>query len=201
MQHTCLQKRRHSIRLKGYDYAKPGMYFFTICTSNRQILFGTVANAAMQLNKFGQIIYDEWRKSAEIRHEIRLDMLMVMPNHLHGIVMITEQDVGATGGSPFPSGPSNHSLGAFIAGFKSAVTTRINRLRGTPEARIWQRNYYEHVIRDEESLDRIREYILNNPAQWEFDPENPTACDYSKFYQSQELREVRDDRRSPLRKI
>jgi len=169
------KQHRRSIRLKHYDYAKEGMYFFTICTYKRQFLFGTVANGEMQLNDFGQIVYDEWQKTPEIRHEIQLDLLIVMPNHLHGIVIISNRNVGATGGSPFPAGPSKHSLSAFIAGFKSAITTRINEIRARPEARIWQRNYYEHVIRNEESLKRIREYILNNPAQWDLDPENPEA--------------------------
>jgi putative transposase len=179
------QQNRHTIRLKGYNYAQEGMYFFTICTYKRQVLFGTVASGEMQLNEFGQIVCDEWRKTAEIRHEIGLDTLMVMPNHLHGIVLVTDYTVGATGGSPFRSGPSKHSLGSFIAGFKSAVTTRINKVRVTPQAPIWQRNYYEHVIRDEESLNRIREYILNNPAEWDLDPENPasTAVDPGEKFQ------------------
>jgi REP-associated tyrosine transposase len=149
------KQHRRSIRLKHYDYAKEGMYFFTICTYKRQFLFGTVANGEMHLNDFGQIVYDEWQKTPEIRHEIQLDLLIVMPNHLHGIVIISNRNVGATGGSPFPA--------------------RINKVRGTPEAPVWQRNFYEHVIRDEESLNRIREYILNNPAQWDLDPENPEA--------------------------
>jgi REP element-mobilizing transposase RayT len=173
MKHEVEDQHRRSIRLKGYDYAQEGMYFFTICTYNRQLLFGNVKNGEMKLNKFGRVVCDEWRQSTDIRREIELDMFIVMPNHLHGIVMMTDRDVGATGGSPFPSGPSKHSLGAFIAGFKSAITTRINKICGTPQVPIWQRNYYEHVIRDEESLKRIREYILNNPAQWDLDPENP----------------------------
>jgi putative transposase len=104
-----------------------------------------------------------------------LDEFVVMPNHLHGIIFIEELDVGATGGSPFRSGPRRRSLGSFVSGFKSATTKQINALRQTPGVLVWQRNYYEHVIRNEQSLDRIREYIANNPARWDFDRENPAA--------------------------
>jgi len=152
--------RRRSLRLKGYDYAQPGAYFVTICTHRHQPLFGEVVDGAMQLHAFGQIVWEEWFRSAEIRAEIVLfsDEFVVMPNHLHGIVWIVEADnaVGATGRSPLqkrplspPRGPAPRSLGAFVAGFKSIVTKRINALRGTPGARVWQRNYYEHIIRTE----------------------------------------------------
>jgi REP element-mobilizing transposase RayT len=189
------KQHRRSIRLKGYDYAREGMYFFTICTYDRQFLFGNVVNAEMKLNGFGHIVAEECRKSTDIRHEIELDMFTVMPNHLHGIVMVTDRDVGATGRSPFPSGPSKRSLGAFVGGFKSAVTTRINQLRDTPGVPVWQRNYYEPVIRDEESLNRIREYIADNPIRWEFDAENPDA----KTPNKECLTEKRATSRSPLR--
>ena len=118
----------------------------------------------IELNEYGRILAEEWERSKDIRQEVELDAFVAMPNHIHGIVMVTI-DVGATGRSPFPSGPSKRSLGAFVGGFKSAVTTRINQLRGTPGVRIWQRNYYEHMIRDEESLNRIREYIADNPIR------------------------------------
>jgi REP element-mobilizing transposase RayT len=170
------KQHRRSIRLKHYDYAKEGMYFFTICTYKRQLLFGDVTNGEMKLNQFGRVVCDESHKSTAIRHELELDTFIVMPNHTHGIIALKDPNVvGATGRSPSSSGPTKHSLAAFIAGFKAAVTKRINRMRGTPEAPVWQRNYHEHVIRDEESLNRIRQYILNNPAQWDQDPENPEA--------------------------
>jgi REP element-mobilizing transposase RayT len=99
-----------------------------------------------------------------------------MPNHVHGIIGLKDLNiVGATSRSPFPSCPHEQSGGAFVAGFKSAVAVRIKRLHGAPQAPIWQRNYYEHVIRDENSLNRIREYVLNNPKQWDSDPENPAS--------------------------
>jgi REP element-mobilizing transposase RayT len=175
MRDISIKTRHRSIRLQGYDYAQEGMYFFTVCTYKRQLLFGDVGNGEVKLNDFGHVVCDEWRKSTDIRREIALDAFVVMPNHVHGIVMVTDRDVGATGRSPFLPGPPKHSLGSFIAGLKAAVTKRINEVRGTPKAPVWQRNYYEHVIRNEESLQRIREYILNNPAQWDLDPENPEA--------------------------
>ena len=95
-----------------------------------------------------------------------------MPNHFHGIVTIT--DVGGGGDRPVaPTGPGPRSVGAMVAGFKSAAGRRINAIRGTPGASVWQRNYYEHVIRYEAVLDVIRRYIAENPARWAEDPENP----------------------------
>ncbi len=176
MQDTLATKYRRSIRLQHYNYTHAGMYFFTVCTHNRQPLFGDVTNAEVKLNQFGRIVWEAWRNSANIRQEIELDSFIVMPNHAHGVIVFRNLDhVGATGRSPFLPGPPKHSLGSFIAGFKAAVTKRINEVRGTPKTPVWQRNYYEHVIRNEESLQRIREYILNNPAQWDLDPENPEA--------------------------
>ncbi len=151
------------------------MYFVTICIHGRECVFGDVVEGTVRLNDRGQIAYQEWQKSAEVRDEIELDTFVVMPNHIHGIVIINGAAVGATGRSPGRSGPRKRSLGAFVDGFKSAVTKRINNLRGTPGIVMWQRNYYEHIIRDAESLTRIRQYIVDNPARWDFDRENPRA--------------------------
>lgn len=176
---------RRSLRLKGYDYAQAGAYFITICTNERKCLFGKVVDGEMRLNDTGRIVAEEWIKSAEIRREIEMDEWVVMPNHIHGIVIITTE-VGAHGRAPQPPDVSStvtqgrsslyrppKSLGSLIAGFKSAVTKRINAQRGTPGTPVWQSNYYEHIIRNEVSLDRIRNYIVNNPLQWALDCENP----------------------------
>ena len=154
------QRNRRSIRLQGYDYSQAGAYFLTICTHDRECLFGEIVHGKMRLNDAGRIVADEWLKTEEIRNEIELDEWVVMPNQLHGIVVITST-VGAHGRAPLQS--SNHhglyrqpkSLGSLVAGYKSAVTKRINELRQTPRAKLWQRNYWEH--------------IHNNPAQWELD--------------------------------
>jgi len=192
---------RRSIRLKGYDYTQPGAYFVTICTHGRAPLFGRVAGGDMVPNECGTIVREEWFRSAEIRDEIELfpDEFVVMPNHVHGIVWIVATVdpagydenvrpmvgahgrapvvvVGATGRSPLqPHGPAPRSLGSFIAGFKSAVTQRINARRGTPGERVWQRNYYEHIIRNERALNAIRRYIIDNPWRWHLDRYNPDA--------------------------
>ncbi len=176
---------RRSIRLKGYDYTQPGAYFITICTHDRACLFGEVVEGQMRLNDFGQVVKEEWFRSAEIRKEIRLfaDEFVVMPNHIHGIVWIVEHGVAAMrvmGGvgatrrvAPTPPrGPVSGSIGAIVGQFKSITTKRINALRGTPGAPVWQRNYYEHIIRNEDALHRIRQYIATNPLRWHFDREN-----------------------------
>ena len=161
---------RRSLRLRHYDYAQAGAYFVTVCAYDRRCLFGDIVDGAMRLNDVGRIIADEWHKSARIRAEIELDTWVIMPNHFHGIAIITHR----RGDRPVaPTGPPPRSIGALMAGFKSASTKRINAARGTPGARVWQRNYYDHVIRNEANLHRIRQYIADNPARWAEDPENP----------------------------
>jgi len=171
--------RRRSIRLKYYDYSQAGAYFVTICTYNKKCLFGEVIDGKMVLNQFGKVVEREWLRTTEIRPNMQLDKFIIMPNHMHGIVIIDESNVGATGRSPLPKGPTPKSIGAIAAGFKSVATRRINDLRGTPYTPVWQRNYYEHVIRNEDDLSEIREYIVNNPMKWDLDVENPNnsgAC-------------------------
>ncbi|TRZ53070.1 transposase [bacterium] len=162
---------RHSIRLQGYDYSSAGAYFIIICTKNRECLFGEIIANEMSLNNFGMIARDEWIKSAAIRSEIELDEFVVMPNHFHGIVVIHgrgDRPVAPTEQCP---GPQPKSIGALVAGFKSAVTKHINEIRTTPGLPVWQRNYYEHIVRDDKELNGIREYINNNPMNWETDDE------------------------------
>ena len=177
--------QRRSLRLKGYDYAQPGAYFITICTHQHQCLFGEIAGAEfapaqMRLNKLGEIVREKWFRTAALRANIQLfdDEFVIMPNHVHGIIWITDTDnVGAYCNTPprdaelFQS-PSK-TIGAIIRGFKSAVTKRINIHRGTPYRPVWQRNYYERIIRDEKEYDQIAAYIISNPDNWEMDQENP----------------------------
>jgi REP element-mobilizing transposase RayT len=194
--------RRHSLRLKNYDYRTSGAYFVTICTLDRRCLFGEITDGAMHMTSPGQVAEREWFRSAEMRREVVLDEFVVMPNHVHGIVFLVGVDEGSLHGaegvhrtplrvdaeSTLPPGaridpegvhrtplrrPMSRSLGVMINGYKAAVTREIRRLSGNPDAVVWQRNYYEHVIRNEHDLDSIREYIRNNPAQWTLDRENP----------------------------
>lgn len=168
---------RQSTRSTGYNYSDPGAYFVTICTRNRECLFGEIVGGKVRLNEWGEIAQEEWFRSEQIRHEIRLkpNEFVVMPNHIHGIVWIRGNHAGATARLPLPPdvsnprGPVSRSLGAFLTGFKSAVTKQINQLRGTPGISVWQRNYFEHIIRNEEELSRIREYIISNPSNWRTD--------------------------------
>ena len=174
--HIEKQNRRRSIRLPGYDYSQPGTYFVTICTYQRICLFGDVVLDTVNLNGMGLTVRDEWLRTAEIRGNVQLDTYQIMPNHLHAIVMIAEQStgggtVGAHGCAPSIRQP--RSLGSLIAGFKSAATKRINQIRRTPGVAVWQRNYYERVIRNEQDLDTVRRYIEENPAKWAEDSENP----------------------------
>ena len=171
-------RERKSLRLPGYDYAQGGAYFVTICTWGRTCLFGDVVDGIMRLNDVGRIVAGEWINTAEIRREIELDAYMVMPNHVHGLIVIAGNvDVGAHGRAPLHGGLARppKSLGSLVAGFKSAATKRINELRNAPGTPVWQRNYYEHVIRDEYDLSRVRDYIVNNPAQWALDRDNPAV--------------------------
>ena len=192
---------RYSIRLKGYDYSLGGAYFVTICTQDRACLFGEVMDGEMRLNEAGRIVRDEWVRSVEIRAEIELDEYVVMPNHFHGIVLITNDAPECRGDRPVaqdvvpnktidnrvpqtkgdrpvaPTGPQSKSIGALMAGFKSVVTKRINKMRDTYGTPVWQRNFYEHIIRDEVEFNRIREYVINNPAEWDKDEENPYTWD------------------------
>jgi len=179
-----VKQSRRSIRLTEYDYAQPGAYFITICTNNRECLCGEMADGVVLLNAYGDITVDEWLRTAVVRHNVSLDAFVVMPNHLHGLIIITHEKVDApTGrrgdpaGRPYmpnrAHGPAPGSVSAIVGQFKAAATKRINVLRRTPGAPVWQRNYHEHVIRDEGELNHIRQYITDNPAAWETDENNP----------------------------
>jgi REP element-mobilizing transposase RayT len=200
------QVGRRSIRLKGYDYSQAGGYYVTVVTIRRECRFGNVAGGEMHLNVLGKIVQEEWFRSARIRKEIRLfeDEFVVMPNHIHGIVWIDPDTVGADGVRPNVEGvrpnlaggvrPENYaganhagacqagachaplqrrprSLGSFVAGFKASVTGRAGRELNSGD--IWQRNYFEHILRDQADYERIAGYILENPVNWDKDVENP----------------------------
>ena len=179
------QKRhRRSIRLKGYDYSQAGAYFVTICTQNRACLFGEVVDGKMRLNEAGRMVLVEWNALSERFPVVELDAFVVMPTHIHGIIVITNDIVGA-GLVPAPERATTRvapTIGDVVGAFKSRTTvlyTRGVKQSGwaTFPGRLWQRNYYEHIIRNEESLNRIRQYILNNPSRWAMDRENPNASE------------------------
>jgi REP element-mobilizing transposase RayT len=180
MEYDGEQHNRRSIRLSGYDYARSGAYFVTVCIQNRSCLFGSIVNGEMKLNNAGRIAQEVWEELPARFPQVGIDGFIVMPNHIHGILMVGAQFI-APSDSPFDviKNPARSvigrapALGEIIRAYK-AISTR--KIRPTVKADFrWQRNYYEHIVRNEESLNRIREYILNNPIQWDVDRENPAA--------------------------
>ena len=154
---------RRSIRLKGYDYSREGAYFITVCTKDKEWLFGDVINGEMQLNDIGNVALQCWKDIPKHFPNVVLDEFIVMPNHIHGIVIF---NVGAKNISLLQHG-TTMTIGSVIRGFKIGITkwARANGASHSP----WQRNYYEHIIRNETELNKIREYIINNPVNWETD--------------------------------
>ena len=183
-------KHRRSIRLRGYDYSQPGAYFVTICTQNRLSVFGRIADGKMILDEPGAIANSEWKKLDQRFPQIELDEYIIMPNHIHGIIIITDT-VGAIHELPIhPSDIENGlqpdvteenspairrrmTLPRVIGFYKMNSAKAINIALKTPGKHRWQRNYYEHIIRNNDSLNRIRRYIHENPSQWSNDSENP----------------------------
>ena len=181
------QRGRRSIRLKGYDYAQSGEYFVTLHTYGREYPLGRIRNEEVILTEAGKIAEEEWLRTPRLRPNVTLDAFAIMPNHIHGIIVIRDErkgvdvSVGANCSSPvrgidsFPGktpfrSPSG-TVGAIVRGFKAATTKRVNELHKSPGKPLWQRNYYEHVVRDENDLDRVREYIVKNPMRWSIDEE------------------------------
>ncbi len=173
-----VEKHRRSIRLRAFDYRGAGSYFVTVCAFNRQGLFGDIVDGAIVPNVFGNIVEEEWHRCAALRPYVILDAFVVMPNHVHGIVCLNGSEKGKARLVPTTGRfgqPAADSLGAIVGAFKSASTKRINQLRGTAGALLWQKNYFEHVIRNDQELARVREYIVANPARWPEDAENPNV--------------------------
>lgn len=177
MPHHTNPPRRKILRLQSYDYSNPGAYFVTICTHGRECLLGDVVDEKMQLNAAGNIVLDCWKDLANHYERIEQDAFIVMPNHVHGIIVIRDSE--NTGGPKLqragykPAPTHGHTLSEVVRGFKTFSARRLNQLRNRVGQPVWQRNYYEHVIRNEQTLTAVREYILNNPAKWAEDRENP----------------------------
>ena len=205
------QPCRRSLRLAGYDYSQPGAFLVTVCVHRRECLFGGISHGELIANQIGKAVIKCWNDLPGHFSHLALDYFTLMPNHIHGIIII----VGA--GSPRPwvkpqdealqkqvhpprpagfqdAGPrlkdpggetpplqKTATLGEIMGYFKYQSAKRINELRGTSGLPVWQRGYYEHVIRSEESLNRIREYIATNPLRWHLDRENPQAQGEDEF--------------------
>lgn len=152
----------------------------TICTHERQCIFGNVVNDEMRLNELGKVVEQEWLRTPAIRPETELDDFVIMPNHMHGIIIINDSvksGVGAIHESPLRMRKIDERrqmiLSKIIGRFKMNSAKRINTLQGTPGLPVWQRGFYDHIIRNDADLTRIREYIGNNPSRWALDEENP----------------------------
>jgi len=180
---------RRSIRLKGFDYSQAGLYFITICCQDRFCYFGHVENDAMILNEYGQIAFDEWMKLPERFPNFELDVFQIMPNHIHAIISLTNpaaaaavratlavapngntvaHDTIGAGVNPAPT-DTNTGVSDIVGAYKSLVSNgclKIFKSNNEMMGKLWQRNYYEHIIRNEQSYQRIAEYIMNNPIKW-----------------------------------
>ena len=179
-------RNRKSIRLKGYDYSKAGLYFITICCEDKKDRFGYVENGVMILNEYGQIAHDEWLQLEERFPNMEMDVFQIMPNHMHGIIELTvgstlavdrnyagenlkkeiEQGDLRAGASPA------HTIPDIVGAYKSLVSNgclELFKFKNEKMGKLWQRNYYEHIIRNDTSYQNISNYIINNPAKWNED--------------------------------
>ena len=181
---------RNSIRLKGYDYSQEGGYYLTIVTYGRQVLFGAVVGGKMRVNAMGKIVQECWGEIPDHFPNVGVDDFVVMPNHVHGILFIHENNRAATYSIPLAGArtrrgtiyraptkteqfgkPTAGSLPTIVRTFKATVTRRAGRELSS--SNIWQRNYYEHILRDQADYERVASYILDNPLDWDQDEENP----------------------------
>ena len=166
---------RRSIRLRDYDYRREGAYFITTCTYGKAKLFGRVDEGEMTLSDLGHVVAAEWLQLATARPKIQLDSFVVMPNHVHGIIVIVDSYIDDSDNCAAGSGSEASktllagSLGAIVGHFKAAVSRRAKREEIVFQQKIWQRSFFEHIIRNEKSLNEIRRYIIENPGRWHDD--------------------------------
>jgi REP element-mobilizing transposase RayT len=199
MMRDTVRGQRRSIRLDGYDYASAGAYFVTICTQDRACVFGDVVDGEMRSNPAGQMVQDVWDGLPTHYPGVNVDAFVLMPNHVHGVVLLTDDDSVGAGpracprggrvvdgvrprddGQPqgvAPTGTRRLSLPDVVHRFKSLTTARyrdgvVHHAWPAFRGRLWQRNYYEQIIRDEDSLNRVRAYVSANPARWLTDRDN-----------------------------
>lgn len=170
------------IRLRDFDYSQEGGYFITICANNRKSILGKIENGKIKLSPIGEVVKRFWLEIPHHFKNVKSDAFVIMPNHLHGIIFLIEKCRGGVS-------PPNHKgevtsllqkpiLGQIIAYYKYKTTKFINASRHTPSVRVWQRNYFEHVIRSQNELNHIRQYILDNPLKWALDRENPASNNF-----------------------
>jgi len=173
---------RQSIRLKGYDYTQPGMYFVTFCVRERVCELGEIRDGEMMFSLLGRVIFDFWGQVPVHFPGVEVDTFVVMPNHVHAIITIIDRrgDVSSPKNLPLAQGGETPplqgaTLGKIVAYYKYQTTVQINALRDNISTPFWQRGYYEHIVRNERELQNIRKYIRENPLKWEFDRDNPAS--------------------------
>lgn len=162
---------RRSLRLKGYDYSQAGAYFVTICVHEKKCLFGEVIGSKMEVNEIGRRVQMVWDGLPAHYPYVATDAFVIMPNHVHGVIAIR------AGLKPAPT--KRHGLSEIVRAFKTFSARQINEFRNTPGAPVWQRNYYEHIIRNDEDYNRIAEYIATNPQRWRDDSLHPDTIGFS----------------------
>ena len=180
-------KKRKPLRLKNYDYSQPGSYFISLCSYEKKCIFGEVCENQMILNQLGKIVEFTWRDLPNHVSGITLDAFVIMPNHIHGIITIVDRTPPVGGGSlcgnnlkgsneppPTLSGRpamviKQKPLSEIVRQFKTYSAQRINRFRGTKYTHVWQRDYFEHVIRNEIAYQKVVGYIQSNPLKWKLD--------------------------------
>jgi REP element-mobilizing transposase RayT len=163
---------RRSIRLQGYDYRQAGIYHVTICSFEKRCVFGKIEEDQFIPNAYGRIVMDCWLNIENHTPFPTLDEWQLMPNHLHGLLVLSAEKIaGESPAEPQFQVPAG-SLGVVVRSFKAAVKRQVNKLRSERElapVEVWQSNYYEHIVRDEDDLNRIRRYIIENPLNWDLD--------------------------------
>lgn len=190
--------RNESARAQWWNYSNHAAYFITICTSERAHIFGEISDNQMHLSTIGEIVYHEWNQSFDLRKELFCDVFVIMPNHIHAILRIENNNdesgaqglfVGTRGFAVGTHGRASQqtntgiayrspkSISSFVAGFKSSATKRINEFRKTPKKPVWQPRFHDRIIRNEKEHMRIYNYIENNVAKW----------DQDKFYEKEDL--------------
>ena len=175
------RNNRKHMRLKGYDYSQAGLYFITICTKNREHIFGIINNGVIILNEYGDIVRNYWNDIPNHYINVELDEYIIMPDHFHGIIQMNPSVAQFIASNSVASNiamkqedamnrtPTAVTIGAVVRSFKACCTHAINKMNNNIGVSIWQRNYYERIIRNEKSYYQISEYIKSNPKNWQDD--------------------------------
>ncbi len=172
------KRNRKSMRLKGYDYSQAGLYFINICTKNREHIFGIIENGEIIMNEYRNITCNYWNNIPNHYNNVELGEYIVMPNHFHGIVLLNNKIINKPKQDVSKKDAINRTptvtVGNIVRAFKARCTHTINKMNNNIGISVWQRNYYEHIIRNEKSYHQISEYIKSNSINWQDDKFNTT---------------------------